>query len=246
MKKIKLSVLLLGLVISGFTFQSCSDDDDNCDDASFPNALVTVKSEADGSCFLQLDDSTTLYPVNMAKSPYSKEVRALTNFKKVEKKSDKYTYSVYVNWLDSILTKNMVASVGDKDDTTYGNDPVEIVNDWVTIAEDGYLTLRFRTRWGNYSTHIVNLVASANPDKPYEIVFRHNANGDRYGYIADGLVAFKLDKLPDTNGKTVDLTLKWNSFSGEKSVVFKYCTHKATNANALNSVSSSSIVKSMK
>ena len=31
-------------------------------------------------------------------------------------------------------------------------------------------------------------------------------------------MAFKLDKLPDTNGETVKLKLKWKSFSGEKSV----------------------------
>lgn len=33
----------------------------------------------------------------------------------------------------------------------YGTDPVDMINDWVTIAEDGYLTLRFRTMWGDRS-----------------------------------------------------------------------------------------------
>ena len=32
--------------------------------------------------------------------------------------------------------------------------------------------------------------------------------------------------LPDTQGKTVDLTLKWQSFSGMKSVTFKYKSRK--------------------
>ena len=44
--------------------------------------------------------------------------------------------------------------------------------------------------------------------------------------VGDGLVAFKLVGLPDTNGKTVPLTLKWKSFSGDKSAVFDYCTQK--------------------
>ena len=34
--------------------------------------------------------------------------------------------------------------------------------------------------------------------------------------------SFRLDRLPDTNGKTVDLTLEWNSFSGKKTAKFKY------------------------
>ena len=106
-------------------------------------------------------------------------------------------------------------------------DPVEIVNDWVTIAEDGYLTLRFRTKWGDYNkAHFVNLLLGQNPSDPYEVEFRHNAYGDTYGTVGDGLVAFKLVGLPDTNGKTVPLTLKWKSFSGDKSAVFDYCTQK--------------------
>lgn len=104
---------------------------------------------------------------------------------------------------------------------------MEIVNDWVTIAEDGYLTLRFRTKWGDYNkAHFVNLLLGQNPSDPYEVEFRHNAYGDTYGTVGDGLVAFKLVGLPDTNGKTVPLTLKWKSFSGDKSAVFDYCTQK--------------------
>ena len=119
--------------------------------------------------------------------------------------------------------------MGEENDTVYGTDPVEIVNDWVTIAEDGYLTLRFRTQQGDYQTkHFVNLLLSENPENPYEVEFRHNAKGDIYGRYADGLVAFKLDALPDTEGKTVKLKLKWKSFSGEKSAEFDYCTRKKT------------------
>lgn len=45
--------------------------------------------------------------------------------------------------------------------------------------------------------------------------------------MGDGLVAFKLDGLPDTNGKTVKLKLKWKSFTGDKSAEFDYCTQKS-------------------
>lgn len=71
------------------------------------------------------------------------------------------------------------------------------------------------------------LLLSENPENPYEVEFRHNAKGDIYGRYADGLVAFKLDALPDTEGKTVKLKLKWKSFSGEKSAEFDYCTRKS-------------------
>ena len=117
----------------------------------------------------------------------------------------------------------MAPSLGQKDNETYGKDPVEIVKDWTTIVEDGYITLRFRTYFNEGKKHILNLVKGENP---YEIILHHNAMGDTRGPIRDGLVAFKLTDLPDTQGKTVDLTLKWQSFSGIKSVRFKYKSRK--------------------
>ena len=117
----------------------------------------------------------------------------------------------------------MAPSLGQKDDETYGKDPVEIVRDWTTVAEDGYLTLRFRTYFGDGRTHVFNLVKG---DKPYEVVLHHNAMGDTRRIIRDGLVAFRLNDLPDTQGKTVTITLKWQSFSSIKSVQFKYKSRK--------------------
>mgnify|MGYP000813506886 FL=1 len=103
------------------------------------------------------------------------------------------------------------------------------IRDRVNIAEDGYLTLRFRTRWGNDGVvHFVNLLTGVNPEDPYEVEFKHNAYGDVNGMSGDALVAFRLNSLPDTEGKTVKLTLKYKSFSGEKSIQFDYCSRKST------------------
>ena len=156
------------------------------------------------------------------------------NFDETNESSGIYSKAVNINWIDSILTKPIAPDLGvTSNDSIYGSDPVEIVNDWVTIAEDGYLTLRFRTIWGDRNkAHFVNLLTGKDPENPYEVEFRHNAYGDVYGAYADGLVAFKLDSLPDTNGNTVKLKLKWKSFDGDKSVEFNYCSRKSTPAKA--------------
>ena len=98
-KKIGLAVALL---MSAFTFQSCDSDDDTNWDQVLPNALVTVKQNAD-ACYLQLDDNTTLLAKNL-KTPVfdGKEVRALVNYTATDEKSDKYSQVVHVNWIDSI------------------------------------------------------------------------------------------------------------------------------------------------
>ena len=223
------ALLFAGAIVCTIGLQSCLDDDDNnAYYLRYPNALVTVKGAADDAFFLQLDDKTTLLPTNVKTSPFGdKEVRALVNYSEVNEPSGDYTKAVHINWIDSILTKPIAPDLGEKNDEVYGTDPVEIVNDWVTIAEDGYLTLRFRTIWGGSKKHFVNLLLGQNPENPYEVEFRHNAYGDTYGSEGDGLAAFKLDELPDTEGKTVKLKLKWKSFSGEKSAEFDYCTRKA-------------------
>lgn len=218
--------IYLSVLVCFVGLSSCNDDDDINYSDLLPDALVTVKTASDNSVFLQLDDKTTLFPVNMETSPFGeKEVRAFVNFDEVDEPSGEYTKAIYVNWIDSILTKNMAPNLGEDNDKTYGTDPVEIVRNWVTIAEDGYLTLRFRTLWGHSGqAHLVNLVSTNNPDNPYEVEFRHNAYGDVHGRWGDGIVAFNLNSLPDTEGKTVKLTLKWKAFEEDKSVEFDYCT----------------------
>ena len=236
MKAMKSLFGLVAAVLLVSSFSACDNDDTYIwyYDA-VPNALVTVKPVDGAGFYMQLDDSTTLHPVNMSVSPYGdKEVRALVNYAYVRSEENDYekrSFKVNVNWIDSILTKPAVPYPADGDVSEYGEDPIEIVRDWVNIAEDGYLTLRFRTRWGNNGVvHFVNLLTGVNPDDPYEVEFRHNAYGDVNGTPGDALVAFRLSDLPDTNGKTVKLTLKYKSFSGEKSIRFDYCSRKATAA----------------
>ncbi|MDE5692497.1 MAG: NigD-like protein, partial [Duncaniella sp.] len=208
------------------------DNDDNDADWStvYPNALVTVKTGADNAPYLQLDEKTTLLPTNLKTGLFDgKQVRALANISITDQAAGDYTKAVYVNWIDSIRTKTTIPSLPDGDNTDYGNDPVEIIKDWVTIVEDGYITLRFRTIWGNtIIPHHVNLITGTNPDNPYEVELRHNANGDLTGETRDALIAFSLDALPDTKGETVKLNLKWTSFTGPKSVKFDYCTDKSS------------------
>lgn len=218
---------------------SCDKDDDEIPCIMNPSAIVTVKTFDNGHPYLQLDDSTALYPVNLQTPLYGgKEVRAMVIYSPWTGNdpegilADKIQ-NVHVDWIDSILTKKPVPDLGDENVSKYGaDDPVHIVDSWETCVEDGYLTLRFRTSWGfNFNTgikHTVNLLTGTDPEDPYKVVFRHCANGDRTSEIdammADAVVAFNLSSLPDTEGKTVTLTLEWNSGESatRSSAKFKY------------------------
>lgn len=201
---------------------SCINDDDTSG-INLPTALVTVCPDEDGTFVMHLDNTTRLVPTNLASSPFGKkEVRALVNYTETEEyKDDDKIRNVKVNWLDSIRTKLPVESAGDRNDEMFGKDPIEIVRDWVTVAEDGYITLRVRTLWGIQNTrHAINLLTGVNESDPYELEIRHDAKGDIHGEWGDALVAFNLNGLAGELGDVAKIKLKWMSFSGEKSVEF--------------------------
>ena len=133
-----------------------------------------------------------------------------------------------VLWLKALLTKQTVASEGaEKDAEKYGSDPVEIIDAFPTVCEDGYLTLRFRALWSrfNYIKHEVNLVTGVDPSDPYLVEFRHNDHGDIKEIPTEAYVAFRLNQLPDTEGKTVKLKVRYNAPSGKtKTIEFNYKT----------------------
>lgn len=222
MAKQHLLFSVVGVVLL-MTLPSCVNDDDSYE-LLRPTALVTVCPNADGSFIMQLDDEIQLVPTNLKSSPFgAKEVRALVNYAETNvSPQDKKTRNVEVNWLDSIRTKLPVETLGEHDAVKFGNDPVEIVQDWVTVAEDGYLTLRIRALWSSpHATHILNLVTGTNPEDPYELELRHDAKGDKTGSWGDALIAFNLNKLYGADAGKAKIKLKWMSFTGDKSAEFE-------------------------
>lgn len=213
----------IGLCLASMAFTSCDNDDNDADWSTvYPNALVTVKTSPDKTPYLQLDEKTTLLPTNLKTGLFDgKQVRALANISITDQPAGDYSKAAYVNWIDSIRTKLPVESMGELDVEKFGDDPIEIVRDWVTIAEDGYLTLRVRTIWGTRNIrHNINLLTGINPENPYELEIRHDANGDTDGRWSDALIAFNLNGLPRENGDENKIVLKWKSFTGEKSAEF--------------------------
>lgn len=224
---VKMSAVALLAVSAMLSVQSCEDSLDGGYQYYGPNAIVTVKPIDDSSFYMQLDDQTTLFPSNIGKSPFGdKEVRALVTLELLDESDETYGQKAEIYRIDSILTKKPVPfKEGGNLDELYGNDPLAIWDSWMTVVEDGYITLHFSTLWG-YNTgikHELNLVTGTDPDNPYLVEFRHNAQGDIGERQGDGIVAFSLKDLPDTNGETVKLTLKWNDGS-ERTATFDYKT----------------------
>lgn len=206
---------------------SCANLDDRVKGDLY-TAEVTVKTAEDNTVFLQLTDDVKLHAGQFR--GYGKEVRALTQFVLLdENTAPGYDGSVQIMWIDTILTKKIIfpSEEGGRVEVP-GLDPIDIYNDWMTCVEDGYLTLHVRSWGGMYSPvkHSLDLVKYPDSD-PYEVKLVHNANGDAREILNEGIVAFSLDGLPDTDGATVKLKLKWTRLDGsEGETEFDYKTRK--------------------
>lgn len=229
-KLLKMMAFVAILFSAALSLQSCDDDDDNdttiCIDPVYtPNALVTFKTDpANGQVFMQLNDSVTLVDKDYKQWPFNatdkKEVRALVSVLYADKEETGLQRTVHlVNVFDTIRTK-MMSPIVDNMEKTYGDDPVEIVDSWKTVCEDGYLTLHFRTYFGGLKIHTLRLVRQADGT----LRLFHDANGDAKGEVSDGIIAFRLNDVPkpEDGSQYENITLKWRSFSGEKSHTFKY------------------------
>lgn len=219
----KTKLCILGLLAGMFGFQSCLDND-NDEPTGYPNAVVTVRTTQTGETYLQLDDETSLFPENVTGKLFKgKQVRALVNYTVLDKATPGFTKTVRLNYIDSIRSKEMAMVSADRPLSSYADDPIDIVNDWTTVLEDGYLTLRVRAPWSIAThPHGLYLVGGTNADNPYEVVLRHDANGDTYGAPADALIAFDLAAyVPRTPEPGTMLTVKWKSPMGMKEAKFE-------------------------
>lgn len=234
--------------LEGFDRVQSADVSGLHDDIRWADAIVTVRTSSFGKNYFQLDEGTTLDPVDW-ENPFSEEVRALVAFSDLGEGSSFCTRAVSVERIDSIVTRD--AAYMDADDGLSGgsefpvstvgtgfasveemlnaSSPVDVVTsngipDWMTFSEDGYLMVHFATFWGDVTRHSVNLYASRkHPDHLYLV---HKDNGDFQSAWKESLVAFRISQVylsrKDVYHDPGSVVLHWMSFSGEKTLRLKY------------------------
>ena len=223
------------IAIAAMTVLGASCSKINSDDKNTPiNATVTFRLLEGGKYYMKVDEANALIPTNKNLQEYpftpAKEKRALISGFLNNQEVDAVpgmmsTQSVVVTKMDTIRIKQPVKYDKAKD-SEYGHDPIGLYlsdsNTFpFTMTEDGYLNLCFAINLaasleGNVA-HDINLLTGINPSDPYEVEVRHNANGDiQNGKKTSFIVCFPLNSLPDTEGKVVNLKLKWNSLATGK------------------------------
>ena len=199
-------------------------------------ATATAKLLDGGKFFFEVEDDLAMVASNIKQFPFvDKQTEQRVQFIYSENKGTTssvpgYATTKSVTIYDYLLTLTKNPLVYD-DTKTYPKDPLGLyLDDKVfpyTMIEDGYLSVSFVMPFGVADiAHEVNLLTDIDPEDPYTVKFIHDAKGNAGPYTRDGLVCFPLKSLPDTEGKTVKLTLKWDSTvtGKEESVKFDYCS----------------------
>lgn len=207
-------------------FTACNDDDGDYTPPRVYNALVTVVS-ADKANLLVVNDSLTVKPAGVVGTIYNKpEVRALAKFAVpgYDAKPNQCVYYTLANdqevrilSLDTIRTKP--STLWDETlDKQLGGAPINIEKTWMTVAEDGYLTLHYTIMLGTKGNpHSLHLLKGRDPKKPYELELRHTDRGDYGTRYSEGLVAFDIkDILPVGTDKKFNLTVRYKGFDGKE------------------------------
>lgn len=111
-------------------------------------------------------------------------------------------------------------------ETATYSDPMDIVSDWMTSLEDGFLTLHYMIPTSGEKKHHFLLYQSLYDSNQYYLI--HKADGDTKGSVMDGIVCFDVSRsLPQTEGKTVKLSFAYIDLNHtEKRLTFDYCSPK--------------------
>lgn len=219
MKFWKYTWLVLVITMSLFGLNACQDDDDYSLD-KFAIEIMTVVPDSD-TYYLRRDNGEKLWPFATNCPGYnSSKTRAQVNYTMLSDSIPGFSHGIKINWIENILTKNISPYRGAENDSIYGTDPVKII---AMNIGDGYLNIRFAANFGNTGVkHLISLIQDQEVNTPYALELRHQAYGDNALYAAEGLVAFDLSSLLNTGGQTVELTIKVNTFEGEKSYKLAY------------------------
>ena len=177
-------------------------------------AVATLYSQ-EGIRYLQLDPDSIGFIVNQDDvADIPDKTRVFVQCKGVSADRPRFcTESVWVDWATPLDVGNISGPPFEEvhsDKSFQASDPVDIVLDWITSLEDGFLTLHYMIPASGDNKHTFTLYRSREGNGRHFYLV-HDAQGDsETDSVNDGIVCFEVESLlPDTGGETVTLSLTY-------------------------------------
>lgn len=222
MKMKNLIFLLSALLLAGCMAAPAEPDGRDRELPYTTDAVVTVKQDTDGTVFFQLTDTQRLFPGN--DYPFTRQMRAWGSLTIYAEEVPLYGNKVDVNWLEP-LDEGKFVQILPALETKAGIDPM--INSWVTDVEDGYLTLHYKTWWGDPAGHHDFYLVAQDPANPYSLTLYHDSHADGQVSYTEGIIYFDINSLPDTGDYYKAVTLNWITTQGKaETAKFGFKTRK--------------------
>ena len=174
-------------------------------------AIGTVRSQ-DGVRYIRLDEKSCSQVMNPKEiEDIADGTRVFLQYRYVVAASiaEFCTDAILVEWASPLDTGEIRYEM-----QALAGDPVDILMDWITSLEDGFLTLHYSIQASGSVKHDFSLYPSVEPNT-YRLV--HDAHRDIRGTQIDGIVCFDVSGLlPDTEGETVELHLDYIDLNNTK------------------------------
>lgn len=213
-KRIKnLFVLVLVPAVS-FMFQGCLDDETEYSQLT----IGTVRVIEGNDYYFDIDDGTKMYPGDTTYiSNYAvvEGQRAFIHFKLLDEKVPGYDYNAVIYRIEDILTKDVYIMPAEKEDSI-GDDYIDVASLWFSGE---FLNIQYQLYYdsGSDVKHMLNLVVNEASDGTGDkagyltVEFRHNAFGEPYTDLGNGLVSFNLRNIAEAAEGEKGLNIRVNT-----------------------------------
>ena len=182
------------------------------------SVIATVLKGENGEAYLHLDEQFRFYPLR-GQITWQGPRRVAASIVYGQEESEN-VWVGDIRWMDP-LDQGEVSTAP----SISAQDGLDVLDDWMTSVQDGFLTLHYETLWGDGNIgHRLALQTGVDPDDPYTLQLLHDRQGDPSLTSADALICFDINALPDTGDEYKVLTLKWTSSAGQpatKTFLFK-------------------------
>ena len=173
-------------------------------------AIATLLKAADGVVYLKVNEDLQIVTEKL--DPLWEQVKAPTRvycqFHLLEKQPPTPYYWAEIEWYEFVAMWDSTVVLDG------GDAGLDIIDDWMTSLEDGFLTIHYSTWWGRGNIkHSIFLTTDTDP-RSFGLI--HEDYGDEKLEKTDALYCLDLNYLSDLFDEEHNtITIKWKTCAGQ-------------------------------
>ena len=185
----------------------------------------TGPNYSDGFPYLKISDNLNIVDAGNTLKPAAG--RIFCQFRLLDKKPSSGIFWAEIDWYENVELGDDGLMVGGPPNTYINihDDGLDVIDDWMTSLEDGFLTIHYSAWFGNSNVWHHLTLTPEDKENPLVLTLRHDAKGDEPLEKTDALIFFDINSLSQyIDEEHYYITVKWTTCAGqpaEKKFLFK-------------------------